>query len=233
MRGEIGTGRHAKRHPYDWYVEEEWVTGQLITALGDFAVERDVGLGVWDPACGYGHVPAAFQGYGIKTYASDIVNNLNPAIFIGGQLPPFVSADFLELDAAPAPCSIVCNPPYSYRKGHGAYAGQLISEAFARHALKLSSRRVCLLLPVKWLASQARYRLFSEHPPIAVLIVCQRPSMPPGDMIAAMGDRAFRGGMVDYCWIAWDVTRAVRPGETRTVWLPPFGCERGPIEGLA
>ena len=233
MRGEISSGRFDKRHPYDWYVEPEWCTAQLIAALGEFRAEQLGGLAIWDPCAGRGHVPAAFQGYGLKTFTSDIVNNVDPGVFVGRQVPPFLSADFLELEQAPAPCSIVCNPPYSYRKGAGEYARMLISEAFARHALTLSSARVCLLLPSKWLASQARYRLFTESPPLAVLHLCQRPSMPPGDRIAAMGNRAFRGGMVDYCWIVWDVTRAVAPGETRTVWLPPLGEPVSPVEALA
>lgn len=225
MRGEISSGKFAKRHPYDWYVEPEWCTAQLIAALGDFQVERWLGRAIWDPCCGRGHVPAAFQGYGLKTFGSDIVSNLEPGVFVGRQVPPFASADFLELEEPPftelraSGCSIVCNPPYSYRKHNGL----LISEAFARHALALAAGRVCLLLPSKWLASQARYRLFTEFPPFAVLHLCQRPSMPPGDRIAAMGNRAFRGGMVDYCWIVWDVEWPVKPGETRTMWLPPLG----------
>jgi hypothetical protein len=77
-------------------------------------------------------------------------------------------------------------------------------------------------MPSKWLASQARYQLFTDHPPQAVLHLCQRPSMPPGDLIAAMGKRAFSGGMTDYCWIVWDVKRPTAPGQTRTIWLPPL-----------
>lgn len=233
MRGEISSARRAKRHPYDWYVEPEWCTAQLIAALDDFHAERHAGLAIWDPCCGRGNVLAAFQGYSLATQGSDIVRNLEPGSFVGRQTPPFVSADFLEVETAPARCSIVCNPPYSYRKGQGEYAKMLISEAFARHALKLTSRRVCMLLPSKWLASQSRYRLFTEFPPAAVLHLCQRPSMPPGDRIAAMGNRAFRGGMVDYCWIVWDVTRATAQYETRTAWLPPLGEPIEPIGGLA
>lgn len=233
MRGEISSARYDKRHPYDWYVEPEWCTAQLIAALDDFHAERADGLAIWDPCCGMGNVLAAFQGYSLATHGSDIVRNLEPGSFVGRQTPPFYSADFLEVETAPARCSIVCNPPYSYRKGQGEYAKMLISEAFARHALKLTSRRVCMLLPSKWLASQSRYRLFTEFPPAAVLHLCQRPSMPPGDRIAAMGNRAFRGGMVDYCWIVWDVTRPTAQYETRTAWLPPLGEPIEPIGGLA
>lgn len=229
MRGEISSGEFAKRHPYDWYVEPEWCTAQLIAALGEFRAEQLAGLAIWDPCAGSGRIPAAFQGYGLATYTSDIVRNVDQSLFVGRQVPPFASADFLELEEAPAPCSIVCNPPYSYRKVQGV----LISELFARHALKLATGRVCMLLPSKWLASQSRYHLFNEHPPYAVLHLCQRPSMPPGDRIAAMGNRAFHGGMVDYCWIVWNVDWPTPRGQTKTIWLPKLGHPIEPIEGLA
>lgn len=224
MRGEISSGRHAKRHPLDWYVDEVWCARQLALVLGRFEIERSDGLAIWDPCCGMGNtLHAAWEGaawareFAIDTIGSDLVDNFDwPAFDACPDLerPRWFQADFLEQTAAPAPCSIICNPPYSYVKG--------IAEAFARHALTLSSRRVCILMPSKWLASQARYELFTDHPPQAVLHLCQRPSMPPGDMIAKMGKRAFSGGMTDYCWIVWDVKRPTAPGQTRTIWLPPL-----------
>jgi hypothetical protein len=218
MRGEISSGRHAKRHPLDWYVDEIWCARQLALALGEFRRERLEGLVIWDPCCGMGNTMQAAWELGLQTLGSDLVDNFAwdnfPADFDGLLQPLFKSGDFLDQTAAPAPCSIICNPPYSYVKG--------IAETFARHALTLSSRRVCILMPSKWLASQARYQLFTDHPPQAVLHLCQRPSMPPGDMIAAMGKRAFSGGMTDYCWIVWDVKRPTAPGQTRTIWLPPL-----------
>jgi hypothetical protein len=123
----------------------------------------------------------------------------------------------------------VSNPPYSYLKVQGV----IISELFARQALRVAAGRVCLLVPNKWLASQSRWRLFTQYPPAAILHLTQRASMPPGDRIAAMGNRAFRGGMVDYCWVVWDRTRPTRLSETRTIWLPPLGEPIEPIEGLA
>lgn len=216
MHAELSTGKHSKRHPYDWYVEEQWVTEQLINELADFRYEAFNGLAIWDPCAGYGNVGAAFENarHEFNIHLSDIVENVDYSQF--SRRPSFASADFLALDRAPAPCSIVFNPPFSYRKG--------ILEACVRKALKLTSSRVCALVPNKWLASQSRYQLFrKDHPPAKVLHLTQRPSMPPGDMIAAMGARAFRGGMIDYCWIEWDVINPTKPGETRTVWLPPLG----------
>jgi hypothetical protein len=235
MRGELSSGKFAKRHPLDWYCEEQWVTGQLCRALGWFAREKAEGLAIWDPAAGFGSTCAVIADEGFRCHLSDLVENVNWAEFglhDGSGEATFFSADFLECEAAPAPCSVVCNPPYSYRKG--------IAEAFARHALKLVAEsgglRVCLLVPNKWLSSQERWHLFMEdHPPQAVLHLTQRPSMPPGDRIHLMGNRAFRGGMIDYCWIVWNVREPTAPGETRTVWLPPLGkADRlGPVEGLA
>lgn len=218
MRGEISSGRHAKRHPLDWYVDEIWCARQLALALGGFALEREERLAVWDPCCGMGNTLQAAWELGLHTFGSDLVDNFAwanfPDDFEGLHVPLFKPADFLSQTKAPMPCSIICNPPYSYVKG--------IAEAFARHALTLSSRRVAILMPSKWLASQARYQLFTDHPPQAVLHLCQRPSMPPGDMIAKMGKRAFSGGMTDYCWIVWDVKRPTFAGQTRTIWLPPL-----------
>lgn len=224
MRGEISSGRHSKRHPLDWYVDEIWCARQLGEALDRFAIERAEGLAIWDPCCGMGNtMQAAWESadwgpeFAINAIGSDLVDNFDWASFDACPdlpRPRWFQADFLETKAAPAPCSIICNPPYSYRKG--------ILEAFVRHALTLTSRRVAIIVPLKWLGSQGRYDLFSEHPPQAIMVLSQRASMPPGDLINAMGKRAFSGGMIDYCWIVWDVKRPTAPGQTRTIWLPPL-----------
>lgn len=215
MGADLSTGRHSMRHPLDWYVEEQWCTEQLFHAAG-LEFELECGTAIWDPCCGYGNIGVALEAWApdLRIICSDVVDNLRRADFL--REPEFFSADFLELEVAPAPCTIVMNPPYSYQKG--------ILEAFVRHALKLASGRVFALVPNKWLASQRRYQLFAaDHPPELVLHLTQRPSMPPGDMIEAMGDRAFRNGKIDYCWICWDATLRTAPGETRTAWLPPLG----------
>ncbi|MEL6486692.1 MAG: hypothetical protein AAFQ13_06070 [Pseudomonadota bacterium] len=222
--GEISSGRYSKRHPLDWYVDPIWCARQLALALDRFAAERRDGLAIWDPCCGMGNtLQAAWEladegkSFALSTIGSDLVDNFDWATFDACpdlERPAWFRADFLERKRAPEPCSIVCNPPYSYIKN--------IAELFARHALKLAAKHVCILMPTKWLSSQARQRLFTEHPPLAILYLSQRPSMPPGDRIIDMGSRAFSGGMVDYCWIVWDVTKTVRVGATRAIWLPPL-----------
>ena len=225
MRSELTSGRHEKRHPLDWYVDEPWCGEQLSAALGGFAREKRAELAVWDPCCGFGNTIDAAYGEGLEIHLSDLVENVAWDRFDDPQ-PQFFSGDLRDMGAAPAPCSIIFNPPYSYIKG--------ILEACVRKALELATGRVCALVPNKWLASQARYQLFAiDYPPKAILHLTQRPSMPPGDRIAAMGTRAFRGGKVDYCWIIWDLQEPAAPSETRTIWLPPLGQRIDPIEGLA
>lgn len=229
MRGELSSARHSKRHPLDWYVDEVWCARQLVQHLEGFRLEKTDGAAIWDPCCGLGNTMDMFIGCGFKVFLSDVVQNVDwdsrdpsrwaPEAVARGDyiVPEFFSADFLEVTKAPAsPCSIVFNPPYSYKKG--------ILEACVRHALTLATHRVCALVPNKWLASQSRFRLFmQDHPPAQVVHLTQRPSMPPGDRIKLMGNRAFRGGMIDYCWIVWSVRFPTPAGETRTVWLPPLG----------
>lgn len=226
MRGEISSGRASKRHPLDWYVEEGWEWEQIVDAIG---LEPEVlgGCSIWDPACGYGHSLSRLQGIDFrgKLIGSDLVDNVAWSDFTDAGQVRFISRDFFEFDTQAFPVSIWSNPPYSYRKVWYDGRQVSISEAFVRHALKLATDRVVMILPAKWLAmGKRRSRLVRiDHPPQLVLHFTERPSMPPGDMIAAMGDRAYRGGMTDYCAIVWDVRNPTAPGETRTIWLPPLG----------
>lgn len=237
MRGEISSAAPSKRHPLDWYVDEIWCARQLAAALGGFRKERERELAVWDPCCGMGNTLVAAWEQGLRCWGSDLVDNFDWRSFETEDdsrwEPHWFSADFLDRQTVPARCSIVFNPPYSYIPG--------IAEVFIRKALTMAEGRVCALMPVKWLAPgkdvkawSKRSRLFrKDHPPQAVLHMSERPSMPPGDRIAAMGKRAFRGGMVDYCWIVWDVQNPTLPGYTRTIWLPPLHEQTPEVEGLA
>ena len=215
--GELSTGRQAKRHPLDWYVEQGWEWEQIVAAIG--LEEQREGVAIWDPACGFGHSGSRLQGMGFtgEIFLSDLVTNVAWEDF--DREPFFFAHDFLSPSSrpTPTPCSIWCNPPYSYRKG--------ILADFVRQALRLATHRVVILAPLKWLAAgRGRAPLFrQDHPPQSILYFTTRPSMPPGDRIHLMGTRAYRGGMVDYVALVWDVRAPTAPGETRSVWLPRLG----------
>jgi hypothetical protein len=183
----------------DWYVEPRWCVEQLADALPLID-----GSYVWDPCCGGGTIPSVFaERLGQhRVIATDIVDR--------GYL------HFKEVHDARHGCpipvapgmrvNVVTNPPFK------------LAEEIARHMLALADHRVAILQQLSFLASRARFALFAEFPPSDILILSKRPSMPPGHMIAEMGDKAFRGGTTDFCWIVW-----TRPHdrETRVRWLAP------------
>lgn len=235
MRGEISSAKFDKRHPLDWYVEQGWEWDQVVAAIG-LEPELADDVTIWDPACGFGHSLSRLQAWvpSSQLLLSDLVDNVAWADFDEAwddvrPRPTFRSLNFFfdggntiasDRDFVPPQrCSIFCNPPYSYEK----IDGEIISQAFARQALRLATHRVVFLLPLKWLAGQSRGRFLREHPPQQILMFTQRPSMPPGDRIHLMGSRAYAGGMVDYCAVVWNQRVKTLPGETRVLWLPPLG----------
>ncbi|MDZ4308410.1 class I SAM-dependent methyltransferase [Allopontixanthobacter sp.] len=223
MSGELTRTKASHRHPLDWYVEQGWEWDMIMRQIGTDPELAD-DAAIWDPCAGFGHSGSRLESWGFgRIYLSDLVENVAYDDFL--IRPIYFSGDFLEQSAPPeSPCSIFFNPPYSYIKG--------IGEAFVRHALQLATHRVVALFPIKWLSGgKVRGRLFRfDHPPQQVLYFMQRPSMPPGDLIEAMGSRAYRGGQIDYCALVWDVRRPTAPGDTRSIWLPRFD---DPIEGIA
>lgn len=209
MSAEIATAGFDKS-PLDWYVEESWVTERLIWALRQMICSDPNFGAVWDPCCGLGNILKAFDSKGYSTFGSDL--EARGWHWLGG----FEKQDFLGsgLIGPTVPSfSIVANPPFSYLPG--------IAEAFCRRALGLATQKVAMLLPLKWLASEGRAKLFTEHPPRTIYVLSERPSMPPGHLVAERGIAAFGRGKMDFVWIVWDVRQPTAISDTRTVWIPP------------
>ncbi len=209
MSAEIATAGFDKS-PLDWYVEESWLSDELIWAERQSIGSSQNFGAVWDPCCGFGNILKAFDAHGYSVFGSD----LEPRGW--HWLGAFEKQDFLGsglIGPSVSSFSIVANPPFSYQPG--------IAEAFCRRALSLATNKVAMLLPLKWLASQGRAKLFTEHPPRTIYVLSERPSMPPGHLVAERGIAAFERGKMDFIWIVWDVRIPTAVGETRTVWIPP------------
>jgi hypothetical protein len=185
-----------ERAEHEWYVDPPWVTEALIDQIPFLGT-------IWDPACGRGTIPEVFRSRGYETMATDLIDR--------GYERFDQQLDFLSLQAGlvsePGPINIVTNPPFN------------LSVEFVQQAMLIDQiDRVAIIAQLKFLASQARFNLFRQYPPTDVLILSRRPSMPPGALIEEMGDRAFKGGQMDYCWIVW---RLGHRGATRIQWLNP------------
>jgi len=216
MSAELsGKAKGADRHPWDWYVEEQWVTHALASHVD---LERDVTY--LDPTCGLGNIPAALATLGLTAFGTDIAQRTDARHFMGEH--DFLGDQVHMLEALPA-LSIVMNPPFSFQNG---VLVRGLAEQIIRRALAIATHKVCALLPLKWLASQGRYSLFTEWTPFGVYVLMERPSMPPGHKIGELGGQAHKHGKVDYMWVVWDRRR--EPLRDRdgipfapTYWIPP------------
>lgn len=217
MTAEISNDSSQKkpRHPWDWYVEQQWVTH----ALADM-IELESNVAYLDPFCGGGNIPMALIDRGLRAYGTDKFTRVghNATFFLGEH--DFLGNQRHMMEVEPA-LSIVMNPPFSYQDGQLVRG---LSLSIARRALELATHKVCALVPLKWLSAMERYAFFTETKP-QILIFSERPSMPPGDEIAALGTDAWKRGKVDYIWLVWDRQRPNRDFAP-ALWIPPRAKER-------
>lgn len=217
------------RHPWDWYIDETWCTDALVRTLGFEAFD---GQHIHDPCCGRGTIPHYFDQYGFSASGGDVEDRRGAYGFPVGDwrfavhdfyriatLPPaFVGLPPAQAELPRRKLSIVFNPPYTLQDNR--IIRGLTSHMVAR-AISLATHKVCVLVPSKWLSSDQRYQLFQRHMPAAIIMLMERPSMPPGHLIGDMGGNAFRGGKADYCWVVFDNQVETAPGETHIFFVAP------------
>lgn len=186
------------KDPLEWYVEPRSCVEQLAAAI-DFGNDL-----IWDPSCGRGTILDVFAERGHEVVGSDVVDR-NP------RHRRFYRGNFLEVTKHPTPqgraLSIVNNPPFSRA-----------AEFMHRSVHMMPARRAAFIVPLEFLCSKGRFRMFTQTPPSHVAFCSERPSMPPGAMVADMGDKAFRGGKSDFVWI---VFTAPHRWKTQALWLRP------------
>lgn len=214
------TGKKKPRHPWDWYVEEQWVTHALAEMI-----ELESHVDYLDPFCGQGNIPLALLDRGFRAFGTDLFPRTEAPFFLG--LHDFLGDQRHMMEASPA-ISIIMNPPFSYQDGKLVRG---LSLSIIKRALELATHKVCVLVPLKWLASETRYAFFSRTNP-TILIFSERPSMPPGNWIDELGEDAYRRGKVDYMWLIWDKQKPV-PATAPTLWIPPRAKIKKPRLRLA
>jgi hypothetical protein len=177
--------RHSEyeRDADDWYVEPVWAVDRLAERVTfDGAIH--------DPCCGKGTIPLALLGpYADRVSGADLIDRAN------GQFPV---QDFLT-DYAPRD-NVVSNPPFK------------IANLIAEHALKIVQPGgvVALVCNAKFLFSQMRHPLFTRREMERVIVFSRRPSMPPGEMLARLGEGCRGGGSIDFVWCIWRVGKTER-----------------------
>ena len=113
--------------------------------------ERFVGA-IWEPCSGDGAISKILEA----NYDNVISSDIQTARYIYGER----GVDFLEQDVRVD--NVVTNPPYK------------LAQEMAEHALKVSRRKVAMLLPLSFLESQRRYRFHIRSPLKAVYVFSKR-----------------------------------------------------------
>lgn len=144
---------------------------------------------VWECACGDGAMAREMEAAGLNVRATDL--------YARGHGEPGV--DFLK--ATRHVDNIVTNPPYN------------VAEAFVAQGLKLSRKKLALLLRLAFLEGANRAEtIFLKRPPSRVWVFSERITFYMKD--------AERGGSgtTAYAWFVWDKDAA--PG-TELRWFKP------------
>lgn len=197
------------KSPFDWYVEQCWVTEQLIKAEGVNCFSPTI----WDPACGMGNVLTEFNKRWLyQIHATDIQFRGFAAKGFFQELDFTGALEFVRSAAPKGPYDIVSNTPYSCLKG--------ILEAFIRRAMEMDAGKVAFLMPIARQAGENRQPLFEKFPPARIYVLSERPSMPPGAQIEVLGDKAYKRGKIDFMWVVWDRRNPTPVGETRWRTIP-------------
>jgi hypothetical protein len=131
---------------------------------------------IWEPACGDGRMSRVLEESGLSMMSSDLYDR--------GYGESGV--DFLTTRRKVA--NVITNPPFK------------LAQAFAEHALSLTSKKVALLCRLAWLEGRKRHVLFTTTPLARVWVFSARMAMlRNGDAMLAGG-----GGMIAFAWYVWE-----------------------------
>lgn len=132
--------------------------------------------GIWECACGKGHLSEVLKKRGYRVYSSDIINRGYENTYI---------INFLENINSNLHADILTNPPYKSAK------------EFVEKALKtqVDGYYTIMFLKIQFLEGQARKKLFEKYPPKYVYINSTR------QMCAMNGEfEKYNATAICYCW---------------------------------
>lgn len=184
--------RHEAPDSLDFFPTPPWAT----RALTEWLLNRGHRLhlmSAWEPACGMGDMAKPLSETFDRVTATDVRDYGWPGLTR--------VQDFLldwPGDPMTSPDWIITNPPF------------VLGEEFVRRALDLASEGVAMFVRTAFLESEARWRLFREARPAAVLQFVERvvlwkgrvvdPDTPIADHLGRMRKPTTA---TSYCWIIW------------------------------
>lgn len=144
----LGASNHTDhdRAEHDFYATEPLAVEELLK------VEKFNGS-IWENCCGMGHLSEPMTKAGYDVISTDLIDR---GYGKGG-------IDFFECTKSLGD-NIVTNPPYS------------VALEWTEHCLDLLRRgkKLALFLPIQFLESEKRVKLFSERPPVRIWVASNR-----------------------------------------------------------
>lgn len=167
----VACGPRELREKDDFYPTPPEGTEALLS------VERFEGP-IWEPACGAGDMSRVLEAAGHTVISTDLVAR--------GYGTPRI--DFL-MEQRPLAPNIVTNPPFK------------MAEKFARHAVHLATRKVCLLVRIQFLEGVTRREMFATSPLARVWVFSWRLPISRGE-VKPIEER--QGSMATYAWFVFE-----------------------------
>lgn len=146
---------------------------------------------ILEPACGTGNISEKLKAAGFNVISSDIHD-------YGYGTP---NVDFFSINTPVD--NLITNAPYNQ------------ADQFVLHALKITKKKIALLLRLAFLEGARRYEnIYSKTPPTSVLVFTKRLTFNPESIKGNSGS-----GYVTYAWFIWDRARSETPPIIR--WISP------------
>ena len=165
-------------------VKHDFYVEPVWCVRGLFSVEPFDGA-IYDPACGTGTILKVCEEWGYHCSGSDI----RP---VGDCQMDFLDGNLMAEN-------IVSNPPFH------------LAAEFIQYAYQSTMRKVAFLLPLSFLESARRKKLFTDCPLSRVIVSRSRISMPPAHV-----KTKWKGGVRAFAWYVWDHDYE---GEPRLAWF--------------
>ena len=140
---------------------------------------------IWENCAGQGHISETLKKYGYNVISTDLIDR---GYCAGGS-------DFFQYDKTLAP-NIVTNPPYKY------------GLEWVEHSLKLLPQggKLALLLPIHFLESKKRKKMFLSTPPKYIYIFTNRIYCAKNGEFYTYnekGRKIKKSSAMGYAWYVW------------------------------
>ena len=132
--------------------------------------------GIWEPACGQGHISEVLKEHGHEVTSTDLFDH--------GYGKPGI--DFTKQFVTGVCANVVTNPPYN------------MAREFVDAGLLSANKKVAMLLKLSFLEGVTRKDWFQRTPLKCIYVFSRRISL------TRLGEPKLNKGMVSYAWFVWE-----------------------------